>query len=72
MIDRTLTALCLAALATPVFAHPGTHEEVAADALVRHIVGSPFHVLGFGAAFGVVAMIVYRRVRRGDRHGNGV
>jgi hypothetical protein len=67
MIDRTITALSMATLATPAFAHPGTHEDVPAAAFLDHIVGSPFHVLGLGAVLGIAGVVVHRLVRGGEK-----
>jgi len=64
MIDRTVTALTMAALATPAVAHSGAHDEVAASEFVHHIVGSPFHVFGIGAALGIAGLVVHRMRKR--------
>ena len=57
------TAVTTPALTTSAVAHPGEHSLHSAYEMVTHALGSPFHVLGIGAAI-VVAILIARGAKR--------
>ena len=62
MIRRTVVSAILVASAMPAMAHPGTHSDVPAGDLARHIASSPFHILGIAFVLaGAVAIVVRLR-----------